>query len=324
MQLEILGLGRMGLPIARHLRAAGHEVVGRDLDPARVSLFEDASVAARHAGGAGRTVDALLTVLPGPAELRRAMLGPEVPDAYSDDAGDAGREEGVVDRSPAGGALAGLRTGALWVDLTSGDPRVARELAANAAAQGVAAVGAPMAGGPRDAEQGTLGFFARRRTPRRSSARSRLLRTLGDAARIERAGDDVGAGHVAKLLANTLWFGQVAAVTEALLIGHAQGLEIEQLAGILRRSAGGSAFIDRHLDALLDGDYLESFGIDRVVEELDTVAALASEAGLPAPLANLVAALHREALERFGPVGGELLVAKLLEERVGTRIRRPR
>lgn len=249
----------------------------------------------------------LVSVLPGPAELTIAMVGDASP-----------AEAGAPEQD---GALATLRAGALWVDLTSGDPRVSRALASVAAARGVHAVGAPMAGGPADAGTGALGFFVGG-APEAVERALPLLRVLGDPDRLERAGDEVGAGHVAKLLANTLWFGQVAAVVEALLIGRAQGIEPEQLAAILRRSAGGGAFLDRHLDALLDGDYLETFGIDRVVEELDTVVGLAADAHLPVALTRLVARLHHEALDRFGPVDGELLVARLLEERAGTRIRR--
>jgi 3-hydroxyisobutyrate dehydrogenase len=68
--------------------------------------------------------------------------------------------------------------------------------------------------------------------------------------------------------------------------------------------------------------YLESFGIDRVVEELETLVSLAEDAGVPFELSTLVTRLHREALERFGAVDGELLAAKLLEERAGHTLRR--
>ncbi|MGA1836544.1 NAD(P)-dependent oxidoreductase [Herbiconiux sp. 11R-BC] len=296
-RVGVIGLGRMGLPIARRLRATERVVVaGFDTDPLRRADFSPSTP--EHASDAvalARWADLLVTVLPGPLELDALLRA---------------------------GVLGALRAGAVWVDLTSGDPRVARGLAREAEARGVGAVGAPMAGGPSDAEAGTLGFFVGG-PPDAVERALPVLHVLGDPERIERAGDDVGAGHVAKLLANTLWFGQVAAVTEALLIGHAQGIDSERLAAVLRRSAGGSAFLDRHLDRLLEGDYLETFGLDRVVEELDTVTALAAEAGLTVALTGLVAELHHEALERFGAVDGELLVAKLLEERAGARIRRP-
>jgi len=106
-----------------------------------------------------------------------------------------------------------------------------------------------------------------------------------------------------------------------MLLGMALGVPATTLRRTLGAGAGGSAFIDEYLDRLLDGDYAESFGLDRVVEELDTLASLAQQEGVPFELSSVVARLHREALERFGAVPGELLAAKLLEERAGRDLR---
>jgi 3-hydroxyisobutyrate dehydrogenase len=145
-----------------------------------------------------------------------------------------------------------------------------------------------------------------------------VLATLGSA---EIVGDDIGAADTTKLLANLLWFGQVVAVTEALLLGQTLGLEPAKLRDTLAASAGGSVFIDEYLDRLLVGDYLETFGIDRCVEELETLVSLAQDADVPFELSLTVARLHREALDRFGAIDGELLAAKLLEERARTSLR---
>jgi 3-hydroxyisobutyrate dehydrogenase len=295
-RLAVLGLGRMGLPIVSRLLTAGYPVTVFDPDVNRIRLAEKqgADGVVNEYQVASQS-DVLVTVLPGPAELSQAMLGPR-------------------------GALEGLRVGACWLDLTSNDPRVATEVAAAAEAAGVMSVGAPMAGGPLDAAAGTLRFYVagadsaiERVTP--------ILTALGPPNDLVYSGPHVGAAHTTKLLANTLWFGQVAAVTEALLLGQALGLDLGILHSALETSAGGSHFMTHHLDALLRGDYLESFAIDRVVEELDTVTALAESARTPVALTAVVAQLHRDALERFGPVDGELLVAKLLEERAGRLLR---
>jgi 3-hydroxyisobutyrate dehydrogenase-like beta-hydroxyacid dehydrogenase len=151
---------------------------------------------------------------------------------------------------------------------------------------------------------------------------ARALPVLDALGTHEVIGTDPGDGHIAKLLANLLWFGQVVAVTEALLLGQSVGLEPARLRVTLAASAGGSVFIDEYLDRLLDGDYLETFGLDRAVEELDTLASLARQEGVPFELSELVARLNGEALARFGAVDGELLAAKLLEERAGRTLRR--
>lgn len=268
----------MGRPISDRLEAAGFEVSG--YDPAFDGPHLDPA-----------SVDVLVTVLPGPIEVEAALV--------SDD------------------GLAAIRSGGLWLDLTSNAPDVAQRVAAVAADGGIASVGAPMGGGPSNATAGTLRFFVGGSPAAIERARA-LLEVLGE---VEVVGDSVGAGYTVKLLANLLWFGQAVAVTEALLLGISLGVPVETLRRTLANSAGGSVFIDEYLDRLLAGDYLETFGIDRCVEELDTLVRLADSNGVPFELSALVRDQHRAALDRFGAIPGELLAAKLLEERAGRLLR---
>jgi 3-hydroxyisobutyrate dehydrogenase-like beta-hydroxyacid dehydrogenase len=290
-RIGVLGVGRMGGAVARRLVSAGLDVTVFDTDAVRAASTGTAVAASARELAVGS--DVLLTVLPGIPEIAHAMIG-------------AGR---LVDAVP---------VGALWVDLTSNDPRVAREVAEALAARGIDAVGAPMAGGVAAAEGGAIRFFAGGRAAAIDRARP-VLEPLGS---VEVIGSDIGAGYTAKLLANLLWFGQVVAVTEALLLGQSLGLEPGPLRSQLATSAGGSVFIDEYLDRLLEGDYLESFGLDRCVEELETLVSLARDGAVPFELSATVSRLHREALELFGAVDGELLAAKLLEHRAGRTLRR--
>jgi 3-hydroxyisobutyrate dehydrogenase len=89
----------------------------------------------------------------------------------------------------------------------------------------------------------------------------------------------------------------------------------------LAANAASSAFIRTDLGALLEGDYLTSFGLDRCCEELAAVVALASEAQVPCEFAQLVERTYQRALGRYGPVDGELLAVALLEEEAGLRLR---
>ncbi len=286
-RIGVVGLGRMGLPIVARLCAAGFEVSVFDL---RADAIDAAgTVGARPETDARQLasgVDILVTVLPGGSELAEAMLG-------------------------SNGMLSAMAPGSCWLDLTSADPRIAVEIAEAAGAVGVASVGAPMGGGPDGAASGALSFFVGGDVDAVRRVRPILQVLGGDSVTV--MGPDVGAGYTTKLLANTLWFTQVVAVTEALLLGQAVGLDLLTLRNALEGSAGGSAFLTDHSDALLAGDYLTTFGIDRVVEELDAVTSLAASLGTPFELSSHVASLHRQALNRFGPIDGELLAAKLLE-----------
>ena len=292
----VLGLGRMGFPIARRLLHGGVPVTVFDLEPdLMAAIQEEGADVAGDARELAAQIEVLLTVLPGPGELRETLLG-------------------------SGGALKVMRPGSVWLDLTSSDPRTAAAAAEEAHNQGVACVGAPMIGNPVNAVAGTLGFYIGG-TPDAVDRVLPLLAMIGDPGRFLALGADVTAGYTTKLLANTLWFGQAVAVTEVLLLGQELGLDLHTLRVALQTGPSGSTFITEHLGSLLEGDYLTTFGIDRVVEELDTVTSLAAAAGTPSDLMLLVAGLHHEALQKFGPVDGELLAAKLLEGRAGRTLR---
>lgn len=155
-----------------------------------------------------------------------------------------------------------------------------------------------------------------------ASAVDRARPVLDALGSFDRVGENIETGYLAKLLANLLWFGQAVAVTEALLLGQVLGLSPAVLRNQLASSAGGGFFIDEYLDRLLDGDYLATFGIDRCVEELEALVSLAQDADAPFELSSTVARLHREALERFGAINGELPAARLLEDHAGAKLRR--
>lgn len=291
-RVGVLGVGRMGLPIASRLDRAGFDVGVFDSDDGRLREARELSLGISP--DAARLVErseVLLTVLPDGDAVGAAM-----------------------------DSVLRLPRGALWIDLSSGDPRLSETHRGAAGERGIRCVSAPMSGGPAEASTGELGFFVSGAAADVAAALP-VLAAIGRPASTVVVGDRVGDGQLVKLLANLLWFGQVIAATEALLLGSRLGLDLGGLRHALGESAGGSAFLDRHVDRLLAGDYLDAFGIDRCVVELRTITELAREAGTPAQLSELVAQLHEEALLRFGPVLGELLAARLLEERAGVTLR---
>jgi 3-hydroxyisobutyrate dehydrogenase-like beta-hydroxyacid dehydrogenase len=150
-----------------------------------------------------------------------------------------------------------------------------------------------------------------------------LLDALARNEGVRVAGDDISSGYAAKLLINLLWFGQVAAVSEALLLGERMGLPAGRMRDLIAGSAADSAFVQRHLDPLLAGDDLVTFGLKECVDELDILISLADRHGTPFEVSSAITRIHHEALARFGPVDGELMVARLLEERSGIELRHP-
>jgi 3-hydroxyisobutyrate dehydrogenase len=295
LRIGFIGVGRMGLPMCANLVRAGYEVTAGDLH----AELEEAALGcgARWQGAAADVAthaDVLITVLPGPAEVHDVMAGP-------------------------GGALSALPAAAAWIDMTSNSPAVARVLTAAARARGPAVLEAPMGGGVQAACEGTLQLFVGGDLALLDRYRP-ILEVLARPDRIVHVGGP-GAGYLTKLLVNLLWFGQAIATAEGLLIARRAGVDLDVVREALAGSAASSAFIRDDLGALLDGDYLASFGLDRCCEELASVTALAREFHVPAELAEVVEATYRRALRRFGPIDGELLAVALQEEEAGTLLR---
>lgn len=288
----VIGVGRMGTPLCGRLSHGGFTVIATDRRP-------ECEAAASAAGARWITetrplldaADVLLTVLPGSAELEEVMAA----------------------------AIPALGPGKTWIDMTSAAPRQGRELMDRVEQHGAECLEATLGGGVAAARAGTLQLFVGGH-PAVIARQRRLLEVLG---RIEHVGDH-GAGYLAKLLVNCLWFAQAVAVGETLVLAAHEGLDPEQLLGAIQRSAADSEFVRAHAGDLLSGDHLTSFGLDRCCDQLDAIVRLATEQGLPCELVASVQRAYRDALERYGPIDGELLAVARLEERAGVRLGRPR
>lgn len=291
MRIGVVGVGRIGAPLVARLVAAGHEVTAADVRAERRRVVEEAG-----ARWAPRSVDAaaagemLLTALPGGPELREAVLGP----------------------AP---LLSPLGEGAIWVDMTSASAELGRECAQRAHAHAIGYLDAPIGGGVPAMREGAVTLYVGGDGGVLAASEA-VLRSF--ATTIHHVGEENGSGYLVKLLINLLWFGQAALTTEALLLARRHGVPADRMRAVLHESAGDSAFAARHLPALLRGDYLRDFGLDRCVEELDSVESAADRAGTPHPLTAATARLHRDALRRYGAVDGELMGPAWLEEQDGS------
>lgn len=285
----------MGLPVCANLVSAGYQVIATDKRPeCRESAIACGAAWRDTPAQAATAADVLITMLPGPAEVHAAMLG-------------------------AGGALEELAAGATWIDMTSNSPSAAPPIRERAIERGLGVLEAPTGGGVQAAREGRLQLFVGGEAGTVEEHRA-LLEVLGDPGQIVHVGGH-GAGYTAKLLVNLLWFGQAVATAEALLLGHRAGIDLRVLKQAVAHSSAATAFTRHDLLALFHGDYLTSFGLDRICQELETATGLARGHQVPFELSDLVHRIYRRALARYGPVEGELLAVALLEEEAGQKLR---
>jgi 3-hydroxyisobutyrate dehydrogenase len=204
-RVAFIGLGTMGLPIARHILAAGHDVVAHDLDPARVEAL-GAGVAA-SATAAARSAEVVFTSLPDPAavELVAHEIGTAMP------------------------------VGGVFVDLSTGPPALAQELAADLAEAGLQSLDAPVSGGPMGAAAATLTVMVGGAEETFSRVEP-LLRAFGRPFLV----GGPGAGQTAKLCNNLVAGVTMAALAEACAIAEREGIDAALLYQLLTLSTGDS------------------------------------------------------------------------------------
>lgn len=282
-RIGFVGLGTMGGPMARRLVAAGHAMTVYDIDDeAVVPAVEAGATAAPSAAAAAAEAELFLTSLRRPDQVEQVMV--------------------------ADGAMAALRAGSIWVDLTTNRRELVQELAAGAP-PGVAVVDAPVTGAVDGARTGTLTLFLGGEDGPRATVRP-VLDHLGLVIEC----GPLGAGNVVKLVTNQLWFAAAAALGEGLATGMANGVDLATLWRAIRESAGDS-FVARHdAPSVFAGHYDPSFPLEFCLKDLDLLAELQGAVDADLPMTDAARRAFTAAAGRYGVRAGELHVARRIED----------
>lgn len=240
MKLGFIGIGSIGTPMARRLRAAGHELVIMDSNRRAAEAFaREGGTAVATPKDVGDAAEIVFYSLPTPAVVKEVTLG----------------KGGVADGSKV----------RLIVDLSTTGPTVAAEVAALASKRGKQMLDAPVSGGVAGAEKGTVAvMFA---GPRAAFEEVQpLLEVIG---RVFYVGATVGQGHAMKLLNNILSATAVAATTEAVALGVKAGLDPKVMIDVLNASSGqNSATKDKYPRSVLNRTFNYGFRTDLMLKDI--------------------------------------------------------
>lgn len=219
MKIAFLGLGHMGLPMAKNLAAGGHEVIGFDVMPAAVATASEAGLAVAESGTDAATgADVVITMF---------QTGAQVLDAYRG-AGGGDAKAGAV------GLLEVAASGALFIDCSTIAVDEARAAHALAEAAGHRSLDAPVSGGVVGAENATLAFMVGGTDEDFEAARP-LLEAMG--RRVVHCGG-AGLGQAAKVCNNMILAVSQIAVAEAFVLGERLGLSHQALFDVASNASG--------------------------------------------------------------------------------------
>ena len=291
--LGFVGLGRMGGPMAGRLLAAGHRLTVFDVDAAAIARL--AARGATGAGSAAEVADAseiLLTSLPTPEILEQVALG-------------------------AGGIAHGSRVKSL-IELSTIGRTTAVRVAAGLAKRRIAWIEAPVSGGVRGAENGTLAVMVACPKDMFEAARP-ILSTFG---KVFFVGERPGLAQVVKLGNNLLSLAAVAITSEALAMGVKAGVDAGVMLEIINAGSGrNSASQDKFPQAVLPGSFDFGFTTGLSYKDVRLCVDEAETLGVPMVVGSAVRALLAATRARFGPEFDFTSIARVIEEWSGVEIR---
>ena len=264
-RLALIGAGAMGGAIGSRLLATGNPLAVFDLDPAKVAVLVAAGgTAATSAAAAAAGADAVILSLNSAKIVRAAVFGTE-------------------------GVAAGARPGTLIIDMSSIDPEATRQLAADAAAQGLRWVDSPLSGGAPKAAIGQLTLMAGGEAADVAEAREALADVSNNMTHMGPS----GAGQTTKLINQELCGLNFLAVAEATALAEAAGVDVAKIPGALRGGRADSAILQEYMPRFATRDYRPTGRIDNMVKDLNAVQDLARLSHTAMPLTAVCAEVHR-------------------------------
>lgn len=293
-KVGFVGLGTMGWPMSANIAKAGYEVVGLDADPDVTARW-----AAEHDGVIGATgpadfadVQAVVTMLPNGAIVRKAILDGGIADALPD--------------------------GAVVIDMSSAEPSATLSLAPDLAERGVALVDAPVSGALPRAVDATLTIMLGGDDEAAIEKATPIIEAMS--ASIFRTGP-LGSGHAMKALNNYVGGAAFVATCEALVVGTKFGLDPAVMVEIMNVSTGRNFTTQMAApNEILTRRFGSGFSLALFTKDIGIAADLAGDVDVEAPVSRLVHDRMRGALEQLDSVVDHTAALKIWEQAAGVTV----
>ncbi|MDF0598491.1 NAD(P)-dependent oxidoreductase [Psychromarinibacter halotolerans] len=288
-----VGLGNMGLPMARRLLEAGYSLSVFDTrrDVAE-TLVADGATVAESLSDLGRNADVVFMSLPTPDAVKAVCLSP--------------------------GGLREAERAEVIVDLSTTGPRVATEVAQVLSDAGKTWIDCPVSGGVAGARKGTLTLMV--------SGDAGWIETLAPViacfGKQFVVGTEAGSGHSMKIINNLMSSAALAVTSECLVLGRKLGLEPETMLEVLNSGSGrNSATTDKIPNFVLPGSFDFGFAIALSSKDARLCLEEGDRMGVPMIVGNAVRQLMNIARDSLGPDADMTEVIRVVEGWAGAEVR---
>ena len=289
-RLGYLGLGLMGFPMTRRLLNAGYQVAVWNRSAGKAAaLVEAGAQPAANPREMATTATIIFMCVTDAAAVEKVVFGPD-------------------------GLAASPGDGKLVVDFSSIHPDKARAIAARLkAANGMGWVDAPVSGGSKGAEEGTLAVMAGGDAADIERVRPYVLAM---ARRLTHMGP-IGAGQTTKLCNQVIVGCAMAVLAEATRLATNAGIDAGRLPEALAGGFADSIPLQLFVPRMVRGIHSPPLGhIATMLKDLDTAADVARNTSSPVPMATLAGQLFRLAKAARGAHADALEIYKLSDSKI--------
>ncbi|WP_186088795.1 L-threonate dehydrogenase [Burkholderia gladioli] len=256
-QVGVIGLGAMGLGVARSLLRAGFRVHACDLREDVLAAFAaEGGVPCATPAELGARCDVLITLVVNAAQTEAVLFGEQ-------------------------GAVPAMRAGSVVISSATVAPDFAVQLGARVEAAGLLMLDAPVSGGAARAASGEMTVMSSGPAEAYAACEDVLAAIAG---KVYRLGAEHGAGSKVKIINQLLAGVHIAAAAEAMALGLREGVDADALYEVITHSAGNSWMFENRVPHILDGDYTPLSAVDIFVKDLGLVLDTARRSKFPLPL----------------------------------------
>ena len=287
MKISLVGLGNMGSRIAKRLIEQGHELGVFDIDKQSMDdLQRIGATTYSSIEELGLVSDYVITVLP-----------------------NAGAVEETVNCH--GGLLRSMKAGSVLIDMTSSEPQVTKNLGDSLLENGISMLDAPVSGGTKKAENGTLTIMIGG-DENIFNESLKILNSIGE--KIIHVGG-LGAGHTVKALNNLLAASTLAITAESLAVGVKMGIEPSKMLEVINAGSGKSASSEtKFSQQIISRKFDVGFTLELMCKDLTIAMNIAHQNNVPMFASASICQLWQYALANGGGKMDHTAIACFVED----------
>jgi 2-hydroxy-3-oxopropionate reductase len=265
-KIGFIGVGIMGKPMALNLINAGYSVFVHQNNKSAGEVVKAGAQSCASSKEIAEKADVIITMLPDSPEVIQVVEGPD-------------------------GVLAGIKKGALFIDMSTIAPSTAKTIYTQMKSKGVEALDAPVSGGQVGAEAGTLSIMVGG-TPEAFQRALSILKVMGKS--IVHIGAP-GSGQMTKACNQMIVGMTIQAVCEAFALAKKAGLDLEKMREALLGGFAQSRILDLHGKRIIERNFEPGFKVK--LHRKDMNIALMEGKGLSVPLyGSAQVAAHMDSL----------------------------